>query len=539
MTKEMLNNARTSLRLHPGSPDSVVNTWTNDDIRPLPPSRRQWTSWTFLGWWAIWMMALANFQIGSSMVATGLSVWQAMIAVILGRIIIAAMAVLNGYPGAEWHIGFPVFSRMIWGMRGSYGVVFLRILLGLVGFAVQSWNGGLCATAALSAIFPSFYRMRNTISPSSHLTTSQLVGWIVFLLICLPLIYVRPERAPKLMIVMNSLTLITLLSITIWSLAAAHGAGPLLSQASVFQGSSQTGWAVVGGINNVIGSVAPALMSQPDFSRFARKPRDQVWGQVFAFVGLGTVMPLFGCLVSSASTRIYGKPIWNPPGLIYAWLSHNYQPGTRAAAAFAGLGLGISQLATVVVDNAYALGIDLAAVFPTFINIRRGSYIGLVLGMSMCPWELLSTASIFLVVISSFTVFFGPICGIQVCDYYLVRRRCIKLSDLYIANPSAIYYYSKGFNWRPFVSWVVGWAPLFPGLLRAINPAISVSPQIANLYFIAFLLGFIISFLVYYTLNAIFPPPGLGEVDLYDQFGTFTPKEAIALGISTTEIDKT
>jgi NCS1 family nucleobase:cation symporter-1 len=65
------------------------------------------------------MMALANFQIGSSMVAVGLSVWQAMIAVIIGRIIIAAMAVLNGYPGAEWHIGFPVFSRMVWGMRVS------------------------------------------------------------------------------------------------------------------------------------------------------------------------------------------------------------------------------------------------------------------------------------------------------------------------------------------------------------------------------------------------------------------------------------
>jgi NCS1 family nucleobase:cation symporter-1 len=245
-------------------------------------------------------------------------------------------------------------------------------------------------------------------------------------------------------------------------------------------------------------------------------------------------MPLFGCLVSSATARIYGQPIWNPPELMYAWLSHNYNSGARAAAAFAGLGLGISQLATVVVDNAYSLGIDLSAVFPTFINIRRGSYIGLVLGMVMCPWELLSTASIFLVVISSFTVFFGPICGVQVCDYFFVRRRRIKLSDLYIAKSPAIYYYTKGFNWRPFVAWVVGWAPLFPGLLHAIKPTISVSQSAANLYFIAFILGFAISFLVYYALNAAFPPPGLGEVDSHDIFGTFTDEEGRALGISTT-----
>jgi NCS1 family nucleobase:cation symporter-1 len=139
----------------------------------------------------------------------------------------------------------------------------LRILLGMVGFAVQSWNGGLCATAVLGAIFPAFYNMRNTIPASSHLTTAQLVGWLVFLLICLPLIYVRPERAPKLMVVMNSLTLVTLLSITIWSLSAAHGGGPLLSQPAIISGSSMTGWAVVGGINNVIGTVAPALSTFP------------------------------------------------------------------------------------------------------------------------------------------------------------------------------------------------------------------------------------------------------------------------------------
>lgn len=106
---------RLRLRNAPGIGES--NAWINDDIRPLPPSRRKWTSSTYLGWWAIWMMGLSNFQIGSSMVAIGLSVWQTMIVVILGRILIAGTAVLNGYVGAEWHIGFPVFSRVLWGMR--------------------------------------------------------------------------------------------------------------------------------------------------------------------------------------------------------------------------------------------------------------------------------------------------------------------------------------------------------------------------------------------------------------------------------------
>ena len=138
-------------------------------------------------------------------------------------------------------------------------VIVLRVLLGLVGFAVQSWNGGLCVSAVLSAIFPSYFHLPNTIPVTSHVTTSQIVSWIVFLALCVPLIYVRPERAPKVMVVMNSLTLATLLALTIWSLAAAGGAGPMLSQSSQIQSGPSLGWAILGGINNVIGSVAPAL----------------------------------------------------------------------------------------------------------------------------------------------------------------------------------------------------------------------------------------------------------------------------------------
>jgi NCS1 family nucleobase:cation symporter-1 len=99
---------------------------------------------------------LSNWQVGSSLVAVGLSVWQAMIATIIGKLIISAVAISNGYVGAEWHIGFPVYARVIWGMYDSYLALVQRILLGLVWFSVQSWTGGLCITAVLGAMFPSF-----------------------------------------------------------------------------------------------------------------------------------------------------------------------------------------------------------------------------------------------------------------------------------------------------------------------------------------------------------------------------------------------
>jgi NCS1 family nucleobase:cation symporter-1 len=93
------------------SEESLV--WINDDIRPLPPTRRTWTQKTYISFWAINQICISNWQQGSSLVSSGLSVWQTMIFIILGKAIIAIVAILNGYVGAEWHIGFPVVSRVV------------------------------------------------------------------------------------------------------------------------------------------------------------------------------------------------------------------------------------------------------------------------------------------------------------------------------------------------------------------------------------------------------------------------------------------
>ena len=116
----------------PRDKEGTVSAWINDDIRPLPPWRRTWTQWVYVSFWAVNQVCLSNWQLGSSLVSAGLSVWQTVVAVIIGKFIIAAVAVFNGYVGAEWHIGFPVWSRAVWGMYGSYLALLQRILLSLV-----------------------------------------------------------------------------------------------------------------------------------------------------------------------------------------------------------------------------------------------------------------------------------------------------------------------------------------------------------------------------------------------------------------------
>lgn len=215
------------------------------------------------------------------------------------------------------------------------------------------------------------------------------------------MLYIPPEKTRRLLFVMNLISVVTLISMMTYVLSAAGGGGPLLSAPAKAQSGSQLGWAIVQGITTVIGGIAVGLTNQADYSRFARKPGDQIFGQWFSILTLGTILPLFGCLTSSASIQLYGEAYWNPPDLLLHWLDADYNSKSRAAAFFGGCGLVVCQLAINTIDNAFSAGMDLAGLFPKYFNIRRGAYLALVISIAMCPWELLSSAGTFISVMGA------------------------------------------------------------------------------------------------------------------------------------------
>ena len=89
-----------------------------------------------------------------------------------------------------------------------------------------------------------------------------------------------------------------------------------------------------------------------------------------------TSCALIGVVVTSASSQILGAIIWSPIELL-STIQDFYEstPGVRAACFFAGLGLTGAQLSINVVLNSVSTGMDMAGLWPKYINIRRGAYI--------------------------------------------------------------------------------------------------------------------------------------------------------------------
>ena len=194
--------------------------------------------------------------------------------------------------------------------------------------------------------------------------------------------------------------------------------------------------------------------------------------------------------------------------------------GARAGVAFASLAFVISQYGMVVASNAVVAGIDLAAILPRWFTLRRGGYFTILFAFVMQPWQLLNGATSFLTVVGSFNVFLDPFMGIMFADYYVLRKRTIKLRDLYDESANSLYWYSRGLNWRAAVAWPFGFWFLLAGLAqRAINEDAHWAGW-SDLYNLSWFLGAIVSGLMYLVLDHFWPMSWKQAIDDEDVFGT-------------------
>jgi nucleobase:cation symporter-1, NCS1 family len=99
------------------------------------------------------------------------------------------------------------------------------------------------------------------------------------------------------------------------------------------------------------------------------------------------ITALCGLLITSATATLYGEYIWNPFELLIYIQQRSSSPGARAGTFFAGLGFLASQLSLCTILNCISGGMDMAALCPKYINIRRGSIILSIVAVAICPWN--------------------------------------------------------------------------------------------------------------------------------------------------------
>ncbi|CAI6341031.1 unnamed protein product [Periconia digitata] len=489
----------------------------NHDLKPVEPARRQWGPWNFVGFWVADSFNINTWMISSSNIADGLSWWQSWICVWLGYSIAACFVCLTGRIGATYHISFPVVNRSSFGIWGALWPVFNRAAMACIWYGVQGWIGGTCVYLMIRSIWnnwrdetePGGGGIKNGI-PSSGTNTVAFVSFFLFWAGSLPALWFPVHKIRHLFTVKAFFVPVAGIAFFIWAVVRAKGLGPIVKQPGTAKGS-ELGWLMVRGVMSAIANFATLIVNDPDFARFARKPKDALWSQLFT-IPLGFAVTSFiGIIVGSSSTVIFGgDPIWNPLDLLEKFLDEGKGSGQRFGVFIIAAAFTLAQLGTNIAANSVSAGTDLTALAPRWINIRRGGYICALVGLVMCPWNLLKDTNSFTTYLSAYSVFLSSIAGVMVCDYYFVRKGYLQIRELYSGKASGPYYYTWGISLRAYAAYISGIAINVVGFAGAIGRDVPIAAR--HIYDLNFFAGFIVSASVYYGLCWVWPIPATSSV---------------------------
>jgi nucleobase:cation symporter-1, NCS1 family len=469
-------------------------SYTNEDLAATPVSKRTWGTWNYAALWISMSLCIPTYMLASSLIDGGMNWWQAILTIGLGNTIVLIPIVLNGHAGARYGIPFPVFARASFGLRGANVPAMLRAIVACGWFGIQTWIGGYAIFQMLKVWHPALGEMGSIFPESWGLDTVPAITFLGFWALNMLVVYFGVDSIRKLLVFKAIFLPVAALLLLLWAISASHGLGPILEQPSKFTTSSEFFAYFFPALTGMVGFWATLSLNIPDFTRYAKSQRAQLVGQA---IGLPPAMTLFafvGVVVTSATTIVFGTTIWDPVVLAGKFES-------KLLVTFAMIAIAISTLATNIAANIVSPANDFSNLAPAKIDFKIGGYITGVIGILIFPWKLIADPQGYIFTwLIAYSSLLGPVGGIMIADYYLVRKQILNVEGLYRAKSE--YWFMNGWNLSALVALVLGIVPNIPGFLAEIKliDKEGAFESVIGLYHYAWFIGFFVAAGVYTLL---------------------------------------
>ncbi len=467
--------------------DLAASPLCNEDIAPIAPERRTWGTWHIAALWIGMAVCIPTYTMAGNLIGTGMNWWQALLTIFLGNVIVLIPMTLNAHPGTRYGIPFPVLLRASFGTKGANIAALMRGVVACGWFGIQTWIGGAAIYATAALVF-GFDPATKVPLPVLGISPGELLCFLLFWAINVFFI-VRGMDSIKWLEAWSAPFLLAVGAALVgWAYNAADGFGPILSQPSKFE-TAAAFWPVFGvALTAQVGFWATLSLNIPDFSRFAKNQRAQIAGQA---IGLPPTMVLYsfvGIVATSASVVVFGEAIWDPVQLIAKFDS-------PVLSAVALLALAVATLSTNIAANVVSPANDFAALAPKKISFKTGGIITACIGVLMFPWKLMADPSGYIFTwLIGYGALLGPIAGIMIADYFVVRKKHLDVAGLY--DPHGPYCFTRGFSLARLGALALAVLPNLPGFLAVVGvvPTASVPSFFHTLYHQAWFVGFALAF---------------------------------------------
>ncbi|MDJ1134414.1 NCS1 family nucleobase:cation symporter-1 [Streptomyces iconiensis] len=405
------------------------------DLAPTKKEGRKWGAYSVFTLWGNDVHSLGNYAFAIGLFALGMSVWDILLAFVFGSVLLFVLLCLSGYMGHRTGVPFPVMSRISFGIRGAQLPAMVRGFVAIAWFGIQTYLASVVLSTLAMAMAPGLASWNG----NSFLGLSTL-GWCSFLLLWavqVVIVSFGMDVIRKYIELAAPAVLLTMLALAVWMFVKADGS-IAVSAGDPFTGGTRwlhileasALWVVIYGT---------FVLNFCDFTRSAKSNRAIVRGNL---IGIPLNMLFFAGIVvvlSGAQFTLNGEIVTNPADIVRTIPS-------MILLAAASLALIVLTIAVNLMANFVAPVYMLVNLFPRTLTFRRSGIISALIGLVILPWNLYDSPVVVSYFLGGLGALLGPVFGIVMADYWVIRKTKVNVPDLYTEDPAGAYHYRRGVN---------------------------------------------------------------------------------------------
>lgn len=415
----------------------------NEDIAPRQGAGT-WGTGSFFNWWMSAWHSLGGYTMAVGFMAMGLKGWQAFIGMALGMIAMYFFSNMMGIAGQRVGVPFPVFARMTFGVHGANIAAVIRAIVAVAWYGIQTFLASYALKILVLKVAPG----TEGLDSSSILGLSPL-AWICLLVLWavqLLILYRGMDTVRRMSDFAGPTIWVAMIALAVWTLARANWHidwNYSLTDTSLSGGGIVLAMLTTASL--ILAYMAGPMLNFSDFTRLAKSPTVVRRGNALGLLVNGIAFAACAMVIGIASAEVYGEAVADPIVLVK-------ELDNVSLVIVSTLAVAVAQVGVNIILNFVSASFDFAHLKPSVITFRVGGVITAVLSLIVMPWKMYSTPVIINLFLGGVGALIGPLFGVIMVDYYLVKRRQIVVPDLYSSYSTGSYYYTNGFNTRAILA---------------------------------------------------------------------------------------
>ena len=437
---------------------------SNWELVSVNPNDKNWDWKDLFCFWGNNIQSVIGFSLIASLyLVYELNVLVVLLGTLIASVFIYFLANLVGKPSQKYGLPFSVILRSSIGVKGAKYFALFRGLVGIFMFGIQTYF--------LSRLFSfliriSIFSFDNLILDNDifliFFLGLNIIDWFSFVLtiILQAFLFSKSHQFNRSIMRFSAVTvysgmLIFFLVVFLYDVKVVSAAFvDIFSINSLFDKGNIAPLITV--VGTIFAYFSIVIVNYGDFSRYVKNENELKKGNLSLIINL-LIFSFFAVFIVIGADVFLNKNLENMERILTNPTDIIGKVDNIQITVITLFFLIFASASTNLIANYIPTQNALLNALPSKLNLSRSALIIIIFGflIGIFWFTLLSQIGI-LSLIDTVGSFFGPLFGIVVVDYYLIKKSNIVSKDIFSSDRNSLYFYSNGWHIKAIYSLVMG-----------------------------------------------------------------------------------